>query len=440
MRDVAGFSQSINLSLLRSGGAICIALFLGACGAGERAATGTVVRDSAGITIVENSSPVWTETTRWRVSPEPEVEIGVLEGEEVYQLNRVRGATVLSDGRIVIANAGSAELRYYDASGRYLQTVGRRGGGPGEFQFVGIPYRLAGDSLLVGADPGAHRLALFDLDGRYVESYGTPGTRALGSAVGVLEDGDVVRLALLAGMGGDDGQGRDPMVVVRHARDGTPTDTLARLPGSERYRVTERSGSMIMVMNSLIPFAREQRVALGGGLVYAGAGDSYEVEVYRTDRRESDLAENRESDLAENPVRPERLIRLQRPNRPVTSADVAEFRRTRLDREMDDNLRRRTERYLAEVTFPKEMPAYRDLRADARGNLWVEEYRAPEEEVTPRWEVFDPDGVWLGTVETPVGFQIFEIGEDYQLGLWRDELGVEYLRRYQYGPAPRSPD
>lgn len=190
---------------------------------------------------------------------------------------------------------------------------------------------------------------------------------------------------------------------------------------------------MVAVMLSPIPFARMQKVALGGGLVYAGAGDSYEVEVYRTDRPASDLAENQ--------VRPERLVRLPRPNRPVTGAAVAEFRRVQLDRELDDNSRRRIERYLAEVTFPKEMPAYRDLRVDAGGNLWVEEYRAPgEEENQPRWEVFDPDGVWLGTVETPVGFQIFEIGEDYLLGLWRDDLGVEYLRRYRYGADPRAPN
>jgi len=433
MRDVTGISQSINHSLFLSGGAICIALLLGACGAGERAATGPVVRDSAGITIVENSSPVWTETTRWRVAPEPEVEIGVLEGEEAYQLNRVSGATVLSDGRIVIANGGSSELRYYDSSGRYLQTVGRRGGGPGEFQYVGEPYALAGDSLLVGADVGARRLSLFDPEGRYVESYGTAGARGLGTLVGVLANGDIVRLALLPGSGDDDGQARYPMVVVRHARDGTPADTMARLPGSEMYRVTERSGAMMTVMQSPTPFARTQQVALGGGLVYAGAGDSYEVEVYRTDRPASDLAENQ--------VRPERLVRLPRPNRPVTGAAVAEFRRVQLDRELDDNSRRRIERYLAEVTFPKEMPAYRDLRVDAGGNLWIEEYRAPgEEENQPRWEVFDPDGVWLGTVETPVGFQIFEIGEDYLLGLWRDDLGVEYLRRYRYGADPRAPN
>ena len=33
----------------------------------------------------------------------------------------------------------------------------------------------------------------------------------------------------------------------------------------------------------------------------------------------------------------------------------------------------------------------------------------------------------MGRPHPPVGF---EIGEDYVLGLWRDELGVEYVRMY----------
>lgn len=425
MRALVGISRMSVCSLCPSAGVIVLTCALSACGAGERAATGHMVRDSAGITIVENASPVWTEATRWRVAPEPDLEIGVLEGEEVYQLNQVRGATTLADGRIVVSNAGSAELRYYDASGRHLQTVGRRGGGPGEFQYHGSPFRLAGDSVLVGADAGARRLSLYDPAGRFVESYGGAGVRGLGSVVGVLGDGAIVRQAVLPEEDGDrEGQRRQGVVVVRHARDGVPLDTLARLPGSEIYRIVEQSGSMIMVGSTPAPFARMQQVALGGGLVYAGAGDAYEVAVYGAERQ---------IDMDQPALgQPDRLVRLARPNRAVTGAEVAEFRRVSLARATNDNARRRIERYLADATFPKEMPAYQGLQVDARDNLWVEDYRAPwEMEAAPRWEVFDPDGVWLGTVETPAGLQIYEIGGNYLLGRWTDELGVEYVKRYR---------
>ena len=42
----------------------------------------------------------------------------------------------------------------------------------------------------------------------------------------------------------------------------------------------------------------------------------------------------------------------------------------------------------------------------------------------PVWTVFNPEGHILGFVETPAGLDIYEIGEDYILGLATDDLGV----------------
>lgn len=91
-----------------------------ACGAGDRDAPGPVVRDSAGITIVENTAPLWHENAAWSIDAEPEVEIGVLDGDPAYQLYHARDAARLSDGRIVVANYGTGELRYFDAHGRRM--------------------------------------------------------------------------------------------------------------------------------------------------------------------------------------------------------------------------------------------------------------------------------------------------------------------------------
>jgi hypothetical protein len=37
----------------------------------------------------------------------------------------------------------------------------------------------------------------------------------------------------------------------------------------------------------------------------------------------------------------------------------------------------------------------------------------------------------LGVVETPPGLRISEIGSDFILGSWRNELGVEHVRIYE---------
>ena len=48
------------------------------------------VRDSAGITIYENSAGEWTEETAWRLSSEPTLAIGIFDGPEEYLLFQAR--------------------------------------------------------------------------------------------------------------------------------------------------------------------------------------------------------------------------------------------------------------------------------------------------------------------------------------------------------------
>ena len=110
------------------------ALPLVSCAGGEGGGAAFTERDSAGVTIVENVRGSWSEAQSWRLSPEPAVDIGVLEGAPEYQLFRVGGALRLDDGRIVVANGGTGELRFYDEAGSYLSASGRKGEGPGEFK------------------------------------------------------------------------------------------------------------------------------------------------------------------------------------------------------------------------------------------------------------------------------------------------------------------
>ena len=93
---------------------------------------------------------------------------------------------------------------------------------------------------------------------------------------------------------------------------------------------------------------------------------------------------------------------------------------------------------LAVVDTARTLPALKSIHLDAAGNLWVEPHSRHGAEVPP-FQVYAPDGTWLGIVAVPPGLQLenrvglptgFEIGGDYILGVWRDELGVEYVRVY----------
>ncbi len=80
--------------------------------------------------------------------------------------------------------------------------------------------------------------------------------------------------------------------------------------------------------------------------------------------------------------------------------------------------------------MPDVAPAFGPVQVDPSGRVWLAEYQA----VTTRscdWMVFSPDGHLLGRVEVPTGLQIHEIGDDYLLGVQRDEFDVPYVLRFQ---------
>lgn len=127
---------------------LLLLLALAGCDRGPARSSGPEVRDSAGIRIVWNVGYRWPEGSGWRLSHEPLLDIGVLEDDPRYQFYQVVGAQQLSDGRIVVANSGTSELRFYDSAGRFLSASGRQGGGPGEFGGLRSLAVLSGDSLL----------------------------------------------------------------------------------------------------------------------------------------------------------------------------------------------------------------------------------------------------------------------------------------------------
>ncbi|MFW6201316.1 MAG: 6-bladed beta-propeller [Gemmatimonadota bacterium] len=112
----------------------------------------------------------------WEVSSEPTLEIGVVEGAAEYQLFGAVSAVRLDDGRIAVLNAGSDELRIYDADGEHIRSVGGEGGGPGEFAIPVRLYRLGADSLLV-YDRGNDRFSVHALDGSFVRTELAPVPR-----------------------------------------------------------------------------------------------------------------------------------------------------------------------------------------------------------------------------------------------------------------------
>ncbi len=92
--------------------------------------------------------------------------------------------------RLCVVDGGQHRLTLFDLSGNVTGTIGRRGAGPGEFNF---PTHVCcrGDRLLV-SDSGNFRVQLLDLDGTCLQTIGQKGDGAgdLSLPKGVAFDGD----------------------------------------------------------------------------------------------------------------------------------------------------------------------------------------------------------------------------------------------------------
>jgi hypothetical protein len=378
-----------------------------------------VVRDSAGVRIVENTAPLWPPGREWTLTAEPVVDIGEGTAEE-YQLFRVEGAARLSDGRIVVADGGSQELRFYDSAGRHERSIGGRGSGPGEFQYVNLVGAGPGDTLWTW-DEGLRRYSAFAPTGELLRSAVLEPfeERMPSPPIGVFLDG-----SLLASVTIQPPREPNPEPVhiiadyVRYDRAGSPVDHVVQLPRSEHFlqQIAPQFGGLAYWS---LAFGRKTTVRVRGGHIFVGDGTSYEVRILDP------------TGVAEAIIR-----RSQAPLQ-VTAADIQAYGEAQLapfDPEQggsgDANARRRVERRVAEMPFPTHMPAYEGFLVDGGGGLWVDGYNRPGD-ATHRWDVFDAEGRWLGALTMPLRFSPLDIGSDYVLGLWRDADDVEHVRMYE---------
>ncbi|NIN72091.1 MAG: hypothetical protein GTO46_09275 [Gemmatimonadetes bacterium] len=412
---IIGYWHSYRVALPGRHGATsaCTALLvtLAACGGEGAGSGGAVIRDSAGIQIVENTAPSWAEGEGWELSKTPVLSIGELEGDPRYQLYEAYDARRLSDGRIVVANAGSSELRFYDGKGKFKGAAGRKGGGPGEFQGLADVWVLADDSLLA-YDARNDRISFFDPSGGFVRSFQLQtltGGKSSPSLVAPFADGSLLIRArtMFFSPHTEGGLRRDSILYLRCDPEGALIDSMGWFPGPEWY-VKSEQGSMTA---STRAFGRAPVAAAFADAFYFGASDIYEIARY-----------DASGEL-------QRLIRKTQQNVSVTAEDIERWKVEHF-REEDENTRIFWERMFADMPFPETMPAYERLIVDDEGSLWVEEYRRPGDE-QPRWTVFDPQGVLLGEVETPPGLQVYQIGSDFVLGRWTDELDVEHVQLYK---------
>ena len=383
-----------------------------------------LIRDSAGIRITENARPPEGSRLPWRIGPEPMVSIGELEGEEPYMLHQVFDAARLSDGRIVVANRGSSEVRVFDASGDHLVSWGGRGEGPGEFLSLENVAPGPGDSIVAWYSPGLG-ISVFDSEGNYGRSFvlrsGVAESWLRPRPIGVRADGTILSI--------NDPEGADTAVVDIWDADGALYASLGSHPHREVIVTTDERGARGL---SLPVYGRELVTGQWGDLVVASPTNRYEIRAFRDDgtlarivRREhvprATTEADREAYVEGELARVEEAL--------ARAAGLPGLEGVEIRARMSSMRGEEGRELFGSTPLAATFPAFSTILSDASGNLWVREYDFPQEErPAPLWTVFDPEGRVLGFFETPKELRILQIGADYILAHSQDELDVEYVR------------
>jgi hypothetical protein len=394
----------IQESRRRAFGWICLFLVLSvpACDSagGSEFSSEFTSADSSGILITTSPRP----SVEWTLGS-PIVNIGDADGDPAYDLYRVRDVLRLPDGRIVVLDFNS-EIRFYDARGTHLRTVGRRGRGPGEYEITSSVL-LVGDSLWI-LDGLRGRISILDMQGDFVRSFtleptGDPMRPLLSYGMaGTISDSILVLVpwSFPGHTRGEPGVHWRVLNNLLYSREGVVLGTFGPPRGVEMEVRTTPVRSA-----GAAPFGRRSAVALGDSLLYHSDAEHLEFRAY---------------DL-ENRLR--RILRLEHTPRAIT-ADRRRAVLSMLDEPGEDAAYMRDRHQAADL--PDREPAHGGrMVVSEEGHLWIEEYVYVWERGIPGWSVVDRDGRWIATVRPPVRLDIRQVGPWGVLGVWRVEWGVE---------------
>jgi len=365
--------------------------------------SGTMDTLPSGLVRVTNPAEgVWDSTRAWRVVEE--LRIGTVEGDGPDLFGEIQALEVDPQGRIWVLEGQSQELRVFDSEGRHVRTIGRNGGGPGEFsQPIGMGWSRNGELWV--PDPQNNRVSVIDTAGTFVGSH-----RMIGGFVIIPWPGGFDTAGYFYNFLPDMREGGRGfrMLLVRYDSAMTPLDTLVppRWQGpQEFFELTSADGESHM--RSSVPFTPglDWELTPAGDFWFIHTGT---YELFRV---------NAAGDTVRKATKP--FVPVPVTGEDVDSAIAGMEWFTKQGGKVDRS------------RFPGVKPATRSFHVADDGYLWVEPVTADRADRDRVFDIFDPEGRYLGRIRLPfsAGYPPPIIRGDMILAVTRDELEVPFVVR-----------
>jgi len=382
----------------------CLALWLPAC---KKEAAEPKVETIDGVTYIHNPA-----------APLHPTKAVIFEEELIYKEKGESGEirlfkpgrfTVDAQDNVYIEDDSDMAVKVFDAQGRYLRTIGRKGDGPGEFAQIADLAILPNSSLMV-TDFEARRTSFFSPAGQFLSSF--PWNKFYSRVYLVTDSSCTVNENVYSEKGNE----RELWVKTI---DFKGEDILSfgkfMFPESK----TLRQGNM--TMGTTVPWSPSS-VFAGDNKnqwLYHSLNDKYLIEVY-----------DRKGRLFRKIDRPYELV-------PVTDEDINQIKSRYADRPDSPFAK-----LIKEMEIPKVKTVTERMLVDSEGNLWVEtneekkkqegggKEKKVEENPVKAYDIFSPDGFYETRVWTDIRPILFANGKMYRL-VEDEETGLPQLKRYR---------
>ena len=393
-----------------------------------REASAVVMRDSAGIAIVEQTAAHIAALPTWTIDTVPVLRI---DGDNLQNaFTSVRLVTSLPDGRVLVVDARHRDVREFATDGAFVRVMMPSGRGPGEVDYV-QRVQVLDDGRVAVFDGNQRRILFFDGTGGFAGQIAYPR----------FDDGTELRPIALLGdarllasfrppyvpptvFNGPTRRDTFAVVTIRTSAGAASSaaprvDTIALVPDREVFDVITTEDGASRPDTDFLRFGPSTYMVSDGTRLVLGTNERFELREYRGDAltRLSRVAIDAEPVPKDAGDRVRAWVASELESRPMPGSVKA-----------DREVMRRGWR------FATVFPFHERLLLGDDGTLWAQ---APS--VLPsdalRYLVFDTEGRAIARVSLPPRVTPHVVSRERVLGVWIDDDDVPHVRAWRVREA-----
>jgi len=364
------------------------------------------IEEVDGVIIVKN--PMKPLKPELQIIFEEDLTIGVEEGDENYMFGNQVFVNTDNKGNIYVTDGDRRTVRKYNSNGNFLQSIGRLGQGPGEFQDMSeVRFNSEGNIYL--NDLKTQRLSFFSKEGNYLKGIKFPTIfeRVVINSKGFYIAMSVDNVEL--------GKGKkwDYFYGLFDENFNSMAEFL-RLPQEVNVKNKKADSIAQLVADSLSEMAFQPYVNYDldkNDLIYFGYPENYEIKVYSS----------------------EGMLRkiIQRDFKPV---EIGERHKDYFKHNQSELFNAKIppneeEKVFELVEYPKYMPAYE--RFILMENRWIFVVVDSVRDGNTLVDIFGKDGEYLAQFETDIStdWLSFNNGKAYTVATIDD---YKFIKRYNF--------